>query len=148
MFVLRSMRKHPRDFLADVSVNHSRTASGKAIDNTQGRASRLSSSGVPFARLQPVPRPQLGCDPAPLQRMTRPAPRVLCFSSCLAWAIGSRLWGTPGRPAADGPGPRPGPFRRSQLCYPVLASATAPAISGALSTRPQRRRRRWPDSKK
>jgi len=32
-------------FLADVSVNHSRNRSGKAIDNTQGRASRLSSSG-------------------------------------------------------------------------------------------------------
>jgi len=32
MFVLRSMRKHPREFLADVSVNHSRTGAGKAIE--------------------------------------------------------------------------------------------------------------------
>lgn len=31
MFVLRSMRKHPRDFLADVSVNHSRTGAVKLL---------------------------------------------------------------------------------------------------------------------
>jgi len=61
------------------------------------------------------------------------------------WQCGSRC----GEPWTPGPSRR-GPaqaFSSIAAMYPVLASATAPAISGALSTRPQRRRRRWPDSK-
>jgi len=70
--------------------------------------------------------------------MTRLAPRSL-LSSCLRGQCRLTLW----EPWTPGPSRRapPRPFRRSQLCT-LLASATAPAISGALSTRPQRRRRR------
>jgi len=52
---------------------------------------------------------------------------------------GSRC-GEPGRPGRADVAP-PRPFSSIAAMYPVLASATAPAISGALSTRPQRRRR-------
>jgi len=51
-----------------------------------------------------------------------------------------------GEPWTPGPSRR-GPaqaFRRSQLCT-CAGQRTGAAISGALSTRPQRRRRRWPD---
>jgi len=71
--------------------------------------------------------------------MTRPAPRVLCFSSCLRGHAGSRC-GNPGRPGRADVARQA--FSSIAAMYPVLASATAPAISGALSTRPQRRRRR------
>jgi len=76
--------------------------------------------------------------------MTRLAPRVLC-SRAVSVGNAAHAVGTLDAGRADVA--RPGLFvDRSYV--PVLASATAPAISGALSTRPQRRRRRWPDSKK
>jgi len=50
--------------------------------------------------------------------------------------------GNPGRPGRADVAPAQA-FSSIAAMYPVLASATAPAISGALSTRPQRRRRRW-----
>jgi len=74
------------------------------------------------------------------------APRVLLLSSCLRGNAGSRC-GEPWTPGPSRTWPRPGLFVRSQLCtlcWPALLRR----ISGALSTRPQRRRRRWPDSKK
>jgi len=71
--------------------------------------------------------------------MTRLAPRVLCSRAVsvgnAAHAVGP--W-TPGRADVA----RPGLFvDRSYV--PCAASATGAAISGAVSTRPQRRRRRW-----
>jgi len=47
--------------------------------------------------------------------------------------------GNPGRPGRADVAP-PGRFVDRSYVPPVLASATAPAISGALSTSPQRRR--------
>jgi len=103
-------------FLADVSVNHSRTGAVKAIDNTQGRASRLSSSGVPFAGLQPVPG---GRNWAAIQP---PAPKDdstlrLAYSALelSPWAMPAHAVGNPGRPGRADVAP-PRPFRRSQLC--------------------------------
>jgi len=65
--------------------------------------------------------------------MTRPCASRTLLSSCLRGQCRLTLWGTwtPGRADVA----RPGLFvDRSYV--PVLASATAPAISGALSTRP------------
>jgi len=56
MFVFRSMRiSTPEIFGGRFPVIIVEPERYKAIDNTQGRASRLSSSGVPFAGLQPSP---------------------------------------------------------------------------------------------
>jgi len=129
--------------------NHSRNRSGKAIDNTQGRASRLSSQGYrsPDYSLFPGGRNWAAIQP-PLQKDDSTlAPRVLLLSSCLRGQCRLTLWGTLDARAEPDVAP-PRPFSSIAAMYPVLASATAPAISGALSTRPQRRRRRWPDSKK
>jgi len=148
MFVLRSMRKAPRDFGVTFSVNHSRTGAVKLFDNTQGRASRLSSSGVPFAGLQPVPGGRNWAATSPRsKRMTRPCASRYSALELSPWAMPAHAVGNPGRPGRSRRGPAQA-FSSIAAMYPVLASATAPAISGALSTRPQRRRRRWPDSKK
>jgi len=114
--------------------------------NTQGRASRLKLLRVPFAGLQPVPAPQTGLRSSPRsKRMTRPCASRTLLSSCLRGQCRLTLWGTlDARAERRGP---PRPFRRSQLCTLCWPALLAPAISGALSTRPQRRRRRWPDSK-
>jgi len=130
------------EILADVSVNIVEP-SGKAIDNTQGRASRLSSSGVPFAGLQPVPAAATGAAIQPRsKRMTRPCASRTSALELSPWAMPAHAVGNPGRPGrADVAPPRPF-VDRSYV--PCAGSATAPAISGALSTRPQRRRRRWP----
>jgi len=123
----------------DVSVNHSRTGAVKLlITRRDDQSSKLLR--VTVRRIQPVPAAATGLRSSPRsKRMTRPCARVLCSPSCLRGQCGSRC-GNPGRPGRADVA-RPGLFRRSQLCTPVLASATAPAISGALSTRPQRRRR-------
>jgi len=134
------------EILADVSVNHSRTGAVKLlITRRTSQSSKLLR--VPFAGLQPVPG---GRNWAAIQprskRMTRPCASRTLLSSCLRGQCRLTLWGTldaraePTWPAQA--------FSSIAAMYPVLASATAPAISGALSTRPQRRRRRWPDSKK
>jgi len=123
------MRKHQR-FLADVSVIIVTGAVKLLITRRDDQSSKLLrvrspdyslSGGRNWAAIQP-----------PLKRMTRPCARVLC-SRLSPWAMRLTLW-EPGRPGRADVAP-PRPFRRSQLC-PVLASATAPAISGALSTRP------------
>jgi len=116
MFVLRSMRKHPRDFLADVSVNHSRTGAVKLLITRQGRASRLSSSGVPFAGLQLSPAAATGLRSSPRsKRMTRPcAPRVLCSRAVSVGNAGSRC-GNPGRPGRADVAPPRGLFVDRQL---------------------------------
>jgi len=110
-------------FLADVSVNHSRTGSGKAIDNTQGRASRLSSSGVPFAGLQPVPggRNWAAIQP-PLQKDDSTLRLAYSALELSPWAMPAHAVGNPGRPGRADVAP-PRPFRRSQLCtlcWPAL----------------------------
>jgi len=138
---ITSMRKHPRDF-CDVSVNHSRTER-KAIDNTQGRASRLSSSGVPFAGLQPSPAAALGLrfsprsekDDSTCPRRTR----ALELSPCNA---GSRC-GTLERRAE----PRAPPEVSSiAAMYPVAGQRYWRQLAVRSRIAPTRRRR-WPDSK-
>jgi len=79
---------------------------------------------VPFAGLQPVPRPQLGCDPpAPKDDSTLRSRTLL--SSCLRGNAGSRCGNlTPG-PSRRGP---PGLFvDRSYV--PCAGHATAPALA-------------------
>jgi len=130
-------------FLADVSVNHSRTGAVKLlITRRTSQSSKLLRGTV--RRTTACPAAQLGCDPAPLQRMTRPCASRTLLSSCLRGNAGSRC-GNPGRrPSRRGPAR---PFvDRSYV--PCAGQRYCAAISGALSTRPQRRRRRWPDSKK
>jgi len=89
---------------------------------TAGRASRLSSSGVPFAGLQPVPGGRNWAAIRPRsKRMTRLAPRVLCSRAVSVGNAGSRC-GEPWTPGPSRRGP-PRPFRRSQLCtlcWPAL----------------------------
>jgi len=143
MFVLRSMRKHP-EILADVSVNHSRTGAVKLLIHA-GTSQSSKLLRVPFAGLQPVPRPQLGCDPAPLQKDDSTLRLAYSALELSPWAMPAHAVGTLDAGPSDVARPA---FSSIAAMYPVLASATAPAISGALSTRPQRRRRRWPDSKK
>jgi len=70
--------------------------------------------------------------------MTRPCASRTLLSSCLRGQCRLTLWGTlDAGPSRRGPAQA---FSSIAAMYPVLASATAPAISGALSTRPQRRR--------
>jgi len=99
-------------FLADVSVNHSRTGAVKLlITRRTSQSSKLLryrspdyslSRGRNWAAIQP-----------PLQRMTRPCASRTLLSSCLRGNAGSRC-GNPGRPASRRGPARP--FRRSQLC--------------------------------
>jgi len=66
--------------------------------------------------------------------MTRPCASRTLLSSCLRGQCRLTLWGTlDARPSRRGPAQA---FSSIAAMYPVLASATAPAISGALSTRP------------
>jgi len=145
MFVLRSMRKHP-EILADVSVNHSRTGAVKLlITRRTSQSSKLLRGTVRRTTACPR-RPQLGCDPAPLQKDDSTLRLAYSALELSPWAMPAHAVGTlDARPSRRGPAQA---FSSIAAMYPVLASATAPAISGALSTRPQRRRRRWPDSKK
>jgi len=55
MFVYVSMRKHPRDFGGRFGKSCRTGAVKLLITRRDVLASRLSSSGVPFAGLQPVP---------------------------------------------------------------------------------------------
>jgi len=122
------MRKHPRDFWRTFSVNHSRTGAVKLLINTQGRASRLSSSGVPFAGLQPVPggRNWAAIQP-PLQKDDSTLRLAYSALELSPWQCRLTLWEpwTPG-PSRRGPAQA---FSSIAAMYPVLASATAPAIS-------------------
>jgi len=80
------------------------------------------------------------------KRMTRPCASPTLLSSCLRGQCRLTLWGTLDAPA-EPTWPRPGLFvDRSYV--PCAGQRYCAAISGALSTRPQRRRRRWPDSKR
>jgi len=138
--IIRSMRKAPPEiYLADVSsVNHSRTGAGiKLIDNTAGTSqSSLSSSGVPFAATTACPRlAATGLRSSPRsKRMTRPlrlgvlCSRAVSVGQCPAHAV----W-EPWTPGPRPTWPRPGPFRRSQLCTLCWPALLSPAISGALS---------------
>jgi len=135
MFVLRSMRKHPRD-LAEFSVNVIVNRSGKAIDTRRDEPSSKLLRGYRIAGLQPVPggRNWAAIQPPP-KRMTRPL--RLAYSALEAVSVGN-AGSRCGEPWTPGPSRR-GPaqaFSSIAAMYPVLASATAPAISGALSTRP------------
>jgi len=66
--------------------------------------------------------------------MTRPCASRTLLSSCLRGQCRLTLWGTLDA-RAEPTWPRQA-FSSIAAMYPVLASATAPAISGALSTRP------------
>jgi len=112
-------------FLADVSVNHSRTGA-VSYWYTQGRASRLSSSGY-VAGLQ-LSRGATGLRSSPAQRMTRPCASRTLLSSCLR---GNAAHAVEPDPASDVARQA---FRRSQLC--TCVAALLRGISGALSTRP------------
>jgi len=138
MFVLRSMRKHPRDFLADVSVNHSRNRSGKAIDNTQGRASRPKLLRGTVRRTTACPRrAATGLRSSPRsKRMTRPCASRTLLSSCLRGQCRLTLWGTLDA-RAEPTWPRPGLFVDRSYVPCAGQRYLPPAISGALSTRPQ-----------
>jgi len=119
------------EILADVSVNHSRTGAVKLFDKRRDDQSSNSSGYV--RRLQLSRRPQLGLRSSPRsKRMTRPCASRTLLSSCLRGQCRLTLWEpwTPGEPTWPAR-----PFRRSQLCT-CAGHATAPAISGALSTRP------------
>jgi len=70
--------------------------------------------------------------------MTRPCARVLC-SRAVSWAMPAHAV-EPGRRAE----PTCPPSLFVDRSYVPVWPALLPAISGALSTRPQRRRRRWP----
>jgi len=132
MFVLRSMRKHPRDF-ADVSVNHSRTGAVKLLI-TAGTSSRLSSSGYRSPDYSLSPAAATGLRSSPLQKDDSTLRLAYSALELSPWAMPAHAVGNPGRPA-EPTWPRPGLFvDRSYV--PCAASATAPAISGALSTRP------------
>jgi len=78
--------------------------------------------------------------------MTRPCASRTLLSELSPWAMTAHAVGNPGRPGRADVAP-PRPFRRSQLCTLCWPALLRRPISGALSTRPQRRRRRWPDSK-
>jgi len=122
MFVLRSMRKHPRDFLADVSVNHSRTGAVKLlITRRTSQSSKLLR--VPFAGLQPVPggRNWAAIQP-PLQKDDSTLRLAYSALELSPWAMPAHAVGNPGRPGRADVAP-PRPFRRSQLCtlcWPAL----------------------------
>jgi len=132
-------------FLADVSVNHSRTGAVKLlITRRTSQSSKLLRGTVRRTTACPR-RPQLGCDPAPLQKDDSTLRLAYSALELSPWAMPAHAVGNPGRPGRADVARQA--FSSIAAMYPVLASATAPAISGALSTRPQRRRRRWPDSR-
>jgi len=90
--------------------------------NTQGRASRLSSSGVPVRRTTACPRrPQLAAIQPPLQKDdSNLAPRVSALELS-PWACRLTLWGTLDA-RAEPTWPRPGLFvdRTMYPCWPAL----------------------------
>jgi len=134
----------PEIFWADVSVNHSRNRSGKAIDNTQGtsQSSKLLR-GYRFAGTTACPRrPQTGLRSSPRsKRMTRPCASRTLLSSCLRGQCRLTLWGKPWTPGAEPTWPPPRPFRRSQLCTLCWPALLRRPLAVRSSTRPQRRRR-------
>jgi len=88
---------------------------------------------VPFADYSLSPAAATGCDPAPLQKDDSTLRSRTLLSSCLRGQCRLTLWEpwTPAEPTWPAQA-----FSSIAAMYPVLASATAPAISGALSTRP------------
>jgi len=103
------MRKAPQRFLADVSVNHSRTGAVKLLITRRDEpVSKLPQGTVRRTTACPR-RPQLGCDPAPAPKgdsTLRLAYSALeLFSGAMpAHAVGEN----PGRPGrADVAPPRP-----------------------------------------
>jgi len=125
------MRKHPQRFFGDRCGNPSRDRSGKAPDNSRGRAtSKLLR--CTFAGLQPVRRPPLGAIQAPAPQDDR-RPRVLA-SRWLRGQAGSRV-GNPGRQGEQTCPPSPGLFV-DRAMY-LWASAPRRPLAVALSNRPQ-----------
>jgi len=130
MFVLSSMRKPPQRFFG-VSVKYSRTGAVKLlITRRASQSSKLLR--VPFAGLQPVPAAATGLRSAPHARI------ALAYSA-LELSRGQcrlTLWGT--QDARAEPTWPAQAFSSIRSYVPLLASAYCAAISGALSTRPQR----------
>jgi len=108
-------------FLADVSVNHSRTGAVKLlITRRTSQSSKLLR--VPFAGLQPVPG---GRNWAAIQprskRMTRPCASRTLLSSCLRGQCRLTLWGTlDARPSRRGPAQAFSSIAAMYLCWPAL----------------------------
>jgi len=148
MFVLRSMRKHPRDFWRTFSVNHSRTGAVKLLITRRDEPVGLAPQGYRSRGLQPVPggRNWAAIQP-PLQKDDSTLRLAYSALELSPWAMPAHAVGNPGRPGRADVAP-PRPFRRSQLCtlcWPALLRRPL-AVRSRLG--PKRRRRRWPDSKK
>jgi len=107
--------------------NHSRTGSGKAMDNRRRIEPVVRSSSGYRRRTTPVPGGRTG--PAIHPRSKRRLDLAPRYSALERLRGQCRL--TLGEPWTPGPSrlARPRPFRRSQLCYPVLASATGRPFS-------------------
>jgi len=137
----------PRDFLADGSVNHSRTGavsidkragtsqSSKLLRGTVRRTTSLSR-GRNWAAIQP-----------PLQKDDSTLRLAYSALELSPWAMPAHAVGEPGRPGRADVAP-PRLSRRSQLCtlcWPALLRRPL-AVRSRLG--PNVERRRWPDSKK
>jgi len=137
------MRKHP-EILADVSVNHSRTGAVKLLINAgTSQSSKLLRGTVRRTTACPR-RPQLGCDPAPAPKDDSTLRLAYSALELSPWASRLTLW----EPWTPGPSDvARQAFSSIAAMYPVLASATGRPLAVRLDSA-QRRRRRWPDSKK
>jgi len=114
--------------------NHSRTGAVKLLITRRERASRLSSSGVRSPDYSLSPAPQLAAIQPPLQKDDSTLRLAYSALELSPWAMPAHAVGTLDA-RAEPTWPRPGLFvDRSYV--PCAGHATAPAISGALSTRP------------
>jgi len=116
MFVLRSMRKHPEIFGGRFG-NHSRTGGKVLITRRTSQSSKLLRGTVRRTTACPR-RPQLGCDPAPLQKDDSTLRLAYSALELSPWAMAGSRCGEPGRPGrADVPAQA---FSSIAAMYPVL----------------------------
>jgi len=110
------------EILADVSVNHSRTGAVKLLITRRDEPSSKLLRGTVRRTTACPRRPQLGCDPAPLQKDDSTLRLAYSALELSPWAMPAHAVGNPGRPGRADVAP-PRPFRRSQLCtlcWPAL----------------------------
>jgi len=117
------------------------------MDNTQDEHSRLSSfrgTRSPDYSLSPAAATGLRSSPRS-KRMTR---LRLAYSASRAVSVGMPRFTLVGNPDARPSRVAPQAFSFESQQSLCMASAYCAAIGGCrLSTRPQRRRRRWPDQR-
>jgi len=110
----------PQRFLADVSVNHSRTGAVKLlITRRTSQSSKLLRGTVRRTTACPGGRNWAAIQP-PLQKDDSTLRLATLLSSCLRGQCRLTLWEPGRRPSRRGPAR---PFRRSQLCtlcWPAL----------------------------